>query len=69
MFERGRRSPNGHGGPGDTLTLGVERTLGSFLLLQLLLFFLSAYLIAQLSCSFPLCFDARAFCCLPRGAA
>lgn len=28
VFERGRRSPRGHGGPGDTLTLGVERILG-----------------------------------------
>ncbi|KAI3544774.1 hypothetical protein CABS03_00468 [Colletotrichum abscissum] len=51
MFERGRRSPRGHGGPGDTLTLGVERILGCTLVFCLL-FFIICYFVARSSCCF-----------------
>ncbi|KAK0368408.1 hypothetical protein CLIM01_14235 [Colletotrichum limetticola] len=53
MFERGRRSPRGHGGPGDTLTLGVERILGCTLVIFCLLFFHHLLLCCALIMSFP----------------
>ncbi|OHE99571.1 hypothetical protein CORC01_05149 [Colletotrichum orchidophilum] len=51
ISERGRRSPRGHGGPGDTLTLGVEMDIG----LRFFFFFFCCGFIIQ-------CFVARSSC-------
>lgn len=58
VFERGRRSPSGHEGSGDTLTLGVERILGfgfsgCFFLAFLFVLFLRIIFVARTSCQFP----------------